>query len=114
MSLIQWSYRVIKNSLKEAVLPTLGNQLSSARGATFSSTHAKIIQVRTSTCCLKLRIITCLFVQDRLYDYGIEAPVKCIGSRLYLRVSAQVYNEVSDYEHVANILPSVLNDADKA
>ncbi|RHY67022.1 hypothetical protein DYB30_008428, partial [Aphanomyces astaci] len=38
-------------------------------------------------------------VQDRLHaEFHVEVPVKCIGGRLYLRLSAHVYNCVEDYD----------------
>ena len=33
-------------------------------------------------------------VQDALHnDYNVECPVKCVGGKLYVRISAHVYNE---------------------
>ncbi len=37
-------------------------------------------------------------------DYGIEVPVFAFASALWLRVSAQVYNEMADYERLAAAL----------
>ncbi|RHY20070.1 hypothetical protein DYB25_004537 [Aphanomyces astaci] len=38
-------------------------------------------------------------VQDRLHaEFHVEVPVKCIDGRLYLRLSAHVYNCVEDYD----------------
>ena len=42
-------------------------------------------------------------VQDALhFDHGVEMPIKSIDGRLYARVSCAVYNELSDYEKVAD------------
>uniref|UniRef100_A0A7R9V8T9 Uncharacterized protein n=1 Tax=Chlamydomonas euryale TaxID=1486919 RepID=A0A7R9V8T9_9CHLO len=40
-------------------------------------------------------------VQDQLHHgFRIECPVKCIAGYLYVRISAQVYNEMADYERL--------------
>lgn len=38
-----------------------------------------------------------------LHDYGIEAPTHPINGKLHVRISAQVYNEMSDYEKLARV-----------
>ncbi|KAK1930375.1 putative L-cysteine desulfhydrase 1 [Phytophthora citrophthora] len=44
-------------------------------------------------------------VQDALhYVHRIEVPVKCVDSRLYLRLSAHVYNCLQDYEKLADTM----------
>ena len=41
-------------------------------------------------------------VQDSLhYIHRIEVPVKCVDGRLYVRLSAHVYNCLEDYEKLA-------------
>ena len=41
-------------------------------------------------------------VQDALhFGHAIECPVKTVGGQLYVRISAAVYNERSDYEALA-------------
>lgn len=40
-------------------------------------------------------------VQDHLFNNLVEAPIKCINGRLYVRVSCHVYNGVRDFEHLA-------------
>ena len=38
-------------------------------------------------------------IQDTLhYDYCIEVPVKVIHGKLYVRISAHIYNNIHDYE----------------
>ncbi|KAH8609543.1 hypothetical protein ERJ75_001192800 [Trypanosoma vivax] len=45
--------------------------------------------------------VTARFLQDVLHDvYKVEVPVKCVEGRLYVRVSAFVYNEPSDYVYL--------------
>jgi hypothetical protein len=42
------------------------------------------------------------YVQDVLhYRHRIEVPVKCIQGRLYVRISAALYNELADYRALA-------------
>lgn len=57
------------------------------------------------------RDVTAKIVQDELYYlYLVECPVKQVHGRLYLRISAYVYNEPSDY---GVLRESVLNIAEK-
>ena len=45
------------------------------------------------------------YVQDRLhFDYQVECPVKCIDGHLYVRISAHVYNQASDYVRLAECI----------
>ena len=44
-------------------------------------------------------------VHDLLWDeHRIEVPVDAFDDRLWLRISAQVYNELEDYEALAEVL----------
>lgn len=44
-------------------------------------------------------------LQDTLhYRYMIEVPVKCVQGRLYVRLSAHLYNQLSDYERLADAM----------
>jgi isopenicillin-N epimerase len=38
-----------------------------------------------------------------LQQHQIEVPIHAIEGRLWVRISAQVYNELSDYEALANV-----------
>ena len=38
-----------------------------------------------------------------LQEHQIEVPIHAIGDRLWVRISAQVYNELSDYEALARV-----------
>jgi isopenicillin-N epimerase len=41
-----------------------------------------------------------------LYDeFGIEVPFNRVGPTRYFRISAQVYNSLADYEHLADAIP---------
>ncbi|GLD99747.1 hypothetical protein PINS_up008475 [Pythium insidiosum] len=41
-------------------------------------------------------------IQDTLHaEHAIEVPVKCIEGRLYVRISAHIYNELADYDRLA-------------
>jgi isopenicillin-N epimerase len=39
-----------------------------------------------------------------LYEHRIEAPILCLGGRLWVRISAQVYNSLEDVEALARAL----------
>ena len=43
-------------------------------------------------------------VQDYLYSQRIECPVKTVQGRLYVRISATVYNSIAEYERLAQIV----------
>lgn len=43
-------------------------------------------------------------VQDYLYDNLIEVPIKCIRGVLYVRISCHVYNEMHEYERLADTI----------
>jgi isopenicillin-N epimerase len=43
-------------------------------------------------------------IQDYLYDQFIEVPIKCIHGVLYVRISCHVYNELLEYERLAQVL----------
>ena len=50
-----------------------------------------------------------LALRERLFAAGTDAPVNAIGGALWLRISAQAYNEIADYERLAELLPAVLD-----
>lgn len=44
-------------------------------------------------------------IQDMLhYQHRIEVPVKAIHGQLFVRISAHIYNELSDYQELANAI----------
>ncbi|XP_059153483.1 uncharacterized protein LOC131939285 [Physella acuta] len=44
-------------------------------------------------------------VQNMLYhDFNVEVPIKSVQGSLYVRISAHVYNEASDYEKLAKAM----------
>jgi len=44
-------------------------------------------------------------IQDRLYyEYKIECPVKHLDGRLYVRISAHVYNHIDEYKRLAEAM----------
>lgn len=55
------------------------------------------------------RDITAKFVQDSLHSfYKVEVPVKQIEGRLFLRISAFVYNEEADYAYLRDAVFDLL------
>ncbi|MBI3514969.1 MAG: aminotransferase class V-fold PLP-dependent enzyme [Proteobacteria bacterium] len=49
-----------------------------------------------------------LRVHDRLIDdHGVEVPVWAIGEALWLRISAQIYNEPADYRRLADAVAAI-------
>ncbi|XP_065187732.1 uncharacterized protein LOC135818303 [Sycon ciliatum] len=48
------------------------------------------------------------FLQDKLhYQYSIEVPVKCVDSRLWVRISAAVYNTIEDYQRLSAVIREI-------
>jgi isopenicillin-N epimerase len=46
-------------------------------------------------------------LHDRLWlDHRIEVPVIPLTGRLWFRISAQAYNEIEDYQRLADVLRS--------
>jgi isopenicillin-N epimerase len=46
-------------------------------------------------------------LQEELhYQHRIEVPIKCLEGRLYVRISAHVYNEISEYYKLIKIINS--------
>ena len=43
-------------------------------------------------------------VQDFLYDHFIEVPIKCVRGVLYVRISCHVYNEIHEYQRLADTM----------
>ena len=46
----------------------------------------------------------------RLLDAGTDAPLHLHGDAVWLRLSAQAYNEIADYERLAAIVASLLKE----
>jgi isopenicillin-N epimerase len=51
-------------------------------------------------------------VRHALQAAGTDAPVHPVGSTLWLRLSAYAYNEIGDYQRLAELLPAVLKRLD--
>ena len=47
-------------------------------------------------------------LRERLLDAGTDAPPVAIGGALWVRISAQAYNDINDYARLAEILTAVL------
>ena len=46
-------------------------------------------------------------LQNALYEQGVEVPVKCIGGRLYLRISCHIHNDEDDFARLAAVLKKI-------
>lgn len=44
-------------------------------------------------------------LQEKLYhDHQVEVPVKCLEGKLYVRISAHIYNSLEDYQKLAIVI----------
>ncbi len=48
-------------------------------------------------------------LRERLMDAGTDAPVHALAGTMWLRISAFAYNEIEDYERLANLVLRVLH-----
>lgn len=53
---------------------------------------------------------TVLALRSRLRQRGADAPVMEVGDQLWIRVSAQAYNRIEDYEELAGIVAGLEKD----
>jgi isopenicillin-N epimerase len=49
-------------------------------------------------------------LRERLLDLRVDAPLVFLGGAVWLRISAHAYNEIEDYERLAEILDTVISD----
>lgn len=49
-----------------------------------------------------------MVMREKLFAAGTDAPVNLLAGALWLRISAQAYNGIADYERLAEILSSIL------
>ena len=43
-----------------------------------------------------------------LFNLKIECPVKSVNQRLFLRISAHIYNDIKQYESIAKIITTMM------
>ena len=46
--------------------------------------------------------------EDLHHQHNIEAPIKCLEGRLYVRISAHIYNELAEYQRLAKVINSYI------
>ena len=51
-----------------------------------------------------------LRLRRRLMEAGTDAPVHALDGALWLRLSAFAYNELSDYDRLADLVAAVLRE----
>jgi len=49
-------------------------------------------------------------IRERLLDHGTDAPTHIVDGSLWLRLSAHAYNEIEDYERLAEITARVIRE----
>lgn len=78
----------------------LGTETGHGNGACGAMATVRVPGSGTSEAALALR--------GRLMDAGCDAPVHALDGALWLRISAQAYNEAADFERLGEILRIVL------
>ena len=52
--------------------------------------------------------VCCSALLHRLLSVLLQVPVKCIQGKLYIRISAHVYNELQEYQQLADAVVQLL------
>jgi selenocysteine lyase/cysteine desulfurase len=84
-----------------------------------SSLHAKVLQVRAmcprrsvARCVRRAACVEPLLSQDYLhYSHHVEVPIKFLEDQLFIRISAAPYNELADYDKVAEAVLAYASSA---
>ena len=96
----------IKNLLYEAVF-LLQNKWNSSLLAPLKM-HATMCCVSLPSCIFegkKVEFEQAETIQNKLFhDHCIEVPIKCIDQKLYVRISCHLYNELHEYEKLADAI----------
>lgn len=97
----------------ESLLEKAGKMLVEAFGSRPVARHSPFMTLIELPKALQGSSITAKSVQDRLHDYfGIEVPVKQVENRLYLRISAFVYNTLPEYVYLKEAVMAVSGSYD--
>jgi len=51
-----------------------------------------------------------LAFRQKLLEAGTDAPVSALGQAAWLRLSAQAYNEILDYEKLSSVVAGAIGD----
>jgi selenocysteine lyase/cysteine desulfurase len=52
--------------------------------------------------------VTPLWLQEELYQaWQVEVPVKCHHGKLYVRISAHIYNKLEDYQELVTAVSGI-------
>ncbi len=84
----------------------LASQLGTEVGGSFEMTGS-MATVRLPL-SLKSKRSEAVAVRHALYAAGVDSPVHPLADGMWLRLSACAYNEMADYERLAELLPAVL------
>lgn len=76
---------------------------STREGCTDKDAFQLQVNITLSVFCLSLTVNSDL--QEKLYEeYQIEVPVKCLEGRLFVRLSAHIYNDIEEYKKLAIVI----------
>lgn len=108
MSSIGWAKLwVHNNSLAEQGAEMVSSELETKRPTpTNSQASMSLVELPEGVATTREQGIE---LRDRLFrDHRIEVPVFSWGGRGFVRLSAQAYNRIQDFEALAHVLPSVI------
>ena len=78
------------------------------------------VEMHSTMCCVSLpyamyenknvKFDHAEMIQNKLFhEHKIEVPIKCIDEMLYARISCHLYNEISEYEELANAVLNMIH-----
>ena len=55
----------------------------------------------------------CIFQMFMSWKCIFQVPIKCVQQKLYVRISAHIYNELAEYQLLADAILQLTKDCDK-
>lgn len=79
--------------------------LAKAFGVAPVARHAPFMGLVRLPAAIRPRLMTPKFIQDALhYRFNVEVPVKAVEKKYYLRLTAYMYNDMTDYERLRDAI----------
>ena len=78
-----------------------------------SSFHDGIVQSHYDTDCVFRCLCKSIFQMIKPWKCVFQVPIKCVQQKLYVRISAHIYNELAEYQLLADAILQLTEDCDK-